>query len=607
MSVSIAPGTLVAPPTLVANPQHLSTPAYYPLMLWSDGNTLIGFNNTNVQLGVSTNQASSWTNGDGHALWGAAFGDAIQGLIQLVNGEVLLSIQKNSSGDTTGEVWLSSGWNPATASASVGWTKVITCSGPGNWCDGRFGFSYRSVAPAWSQRAGWVVVCEYGTRITAAATVEQAAVKTWLSKNNGQTWEVIWDLNDMVSTFTYAHNHGCAYDPYDDVIWMTHGDGGGPSSGRCGIYWLAGENVDTAAVAVGTGSNPSWNLVAGSRTSAVSTWQTTTIDPRPTGIVLLSDGKPFGVNRLPRRGRRNYGTLTGLLPFPIGVIGGHAWRNWWQEGSPLLLTLINQSTTAPGPALVVTTDGENFYEAYRETTAISGSAPGLSRPVGPDSTGTLYVNSNLTGTATTLTGTFVASRSQPNPVINAGNGPVYPTVAQENFPAQYANGNAASANGLVSQQPTFVYFTAEQDLLAAIIFTECGGQAGSGLTLAKVALFSVDDLGDLTEIAVSADLHSTGSTPAAMWSAATTTYSAPLITPAQVTTGGRYAVGMLAVGASTMPRLVGLTAAVHLIDGTLLPRTLAALGPTGQADMPSSVAVGSLLGTSGQNWAAVHA
>ena len=368
------------------------------LGMLADRQTLVGSRSSNVrQLGVSTDGGTTWT-------WGRQFessGWVVTGLIETPDGEVLVSA-RHTSNTAAGTLWRSTGWNKTTADATT-WTKVLTASGAGCYFDRRWCLTARSVAPAWSRRAGQIVVCEYGTTINNAATPAEAAVRAWRSTDNGATWTAIFDLRDRYPGVTaQLHVHAIAYDPHDDRVLISTGDGG-VTNGACAVWYCDGEDLAT----------PTWTALSGSESTNAAT-QVTTIVPLESGIVLLSDSSPGGVRRIPRRGFRRYGQLVQAAPIPGGIIGGAAWRNPDQPGAPLLMTYASTATSGP-PSLLVTSDGETVSEAHREATSISGGAPGLTSVCGPDLLGRVFANRNLSGTGDLLVGVY----NPPSPVTRA--------------------------------------------------------------------------------------------------------------------------------------------------------------------------------------------
>lgn len=120
------------------------------------------------------------------------------------------------------------------------------------------------------------------------------------------------------------------------------------------------------------------------------------------------------------------------------------------------------------------------------------------------------------------------------------------------------------------------YFQAETDLVAATVSLVVNDTAASGLTLAKVGLYAVDDAWDLTLLGSTANTTST-------FSSTFTTYPLSLSAPAQLNAGGIYAVGAVMAG-TTMPHLSGTFSADA---ANLWPRLCSKL--SGQTDLPETI------------------
>lgn len=115
-----------------------------------------------------------------------------------------------------------------------------------------------------------------------------------------------------------------------------------------------------------------------------------------------------------------------------------------------------------------------------------------------------------------------------------------------------------------SQTALFVFGVANENVLVSNIITATRGTAATSLTYAAVALYTVDDSGNLTQRAISADVHTT------IWAAQNTEYVTPMGTPYQLSAGQRYALALLAVGTGTFPALVGVSYGVPaLLNDTI--------------------------------------
>jgi hypothetical protein len=368
-------GRKLAPPAAAA--PTLTTPAYTDLIgMLADGTRKVftGSSFNASQIGVST---------DGAAFtWGKNFagGNGIAtGIVETRGGEVLVSVKHRDN--VAGKLWRSTGWNPATADATS-WANVLTASGPGVHFDGRWCLTQRSVAPLWSARAGAIFVAEYGNHINEAATPTEAAVRAYMSTNDGATWTTIFDQRNY-NTDTNAHIHAIAYDPWDDRVILTVGD-----NANAGVYWCNGE--DLAA--------PVWTRITGTNSSAA---QATTVIPMDSGLVLLSDSPTSGIRRIPRSGYRGYGSIVDALivgTFSPALIGAHAFQS--DVDGPVLLSFY-ASTSGGAPKLYATSDGVNFSTIHAEAAAVTNGT-GLTSVVGPDANGYVWATRNMAGTGNLL-------------------------------------------------------------------------------------------------------------------------------------------------------------------------------------------------------------
>jgi hypothetical protein len=492
------------------------------------------------------------------------------------------------------------------ASTSAGgtaevWVKVLTASGPGVIFDGRWSLTQRSIAPAGSPRAGWVFIAEYGSHTNEAATTGAGAVRAWVSKDDARTFTQVFDLRDLVfggvSVGSIAatagfHIHSIAYDPWDDRVFLTIGDGGNGDGGYCAVVYCDVEKLGVADAWVSIPAMQSTNALP----------QMITVVPTPSAVLFTPDSASLGIWRLPRRGWRRYGTPASVAQIGLNIVGANCWQNT-EPNAPLFMTYASAAASGP-PSILVSTDGATITEAYRAPAAISGSAPGINTCVGPDLQGKCYANYNIDGTAQLLTVEY-----QPNQL--AGGGPVtnVPTTravqagpgisgggdlsadrtltkVDGDSPARYgllghvypAHQASSTTTALTGGTLYLMKIVAEDAAAAsarAVKFFQ--NTASSGITLAKVAVFAA--AGAL--LGVSADFSST------INGSANTTRS---ISPGSfaITKGAEYYVGILVVG-TTGPVLVRTSNTGVCNPGLNGAGLLWARGDTGLTDMPSSI------------------
>lgn len=141
------------------------------------------------------------------------------------------------------------------------------------------------------------------------------------------------------------------------------------------------------------------------------------------------------------------------------------------------------------------------------------------------------------------------------------------------------------------------YFTCRKSQTITKIRTVVGSTNQIGATLCRIGLFTADASDNLTLVASTANDTS-------LWATANTVYDKALSSPTSYTVvrGQRYAIGMLVVGASQAPGLVGFTLGNSAIGNTA-PRTGFLIGS--QTDLPSSIATGSMTGSNVMTYAAL--
>lgn len=167
---------------------------------------------------------------------------------------------------------------------------------------------------------------------------------------------------------------------------------------------------------------------------------------------------------------------------------------------------------------------------------------------------------------------------EPGDVITAG----------EFVPARrWANqtANALPASGTVA----FGYWTADKTEAITTVTTYTGNTAaGATPTLCRVGIYSVAANGDLTLITATTN-------DTALWAATFSTYAKALAATFNKVAGVRYATGILIVSGAAIPLMVSAS-----YGGSVVQSATSGVAPaivtnlTGQTDLPSSVAVGSL-------------
>jgi hypothetical protein len=151
------------------------------------------------------------------------------------------------------------------------------------------------------------------------------------------------------------------------------------------------------------------------------------------------------------------------------------------------------------------------------------------------------------------------------------------TVGEATMSRRYINGSSAASSGTM----TLAFFTARKSETITQVRTITGSQNQTAATLQRIAVYSVDDAGNLSLIA---------STPSdlTLWAAANTAYTEAFTSSFAKVRGNRYAVGVLCVGDS--PSFLGGQAPSA---ESFAPPMLSAR-VTGLSDIPSTVVVANL-------------
>lgn len=340
-----------------------SATVVYPVALSADRLTVYGTVGNKLRQSV-----------DDGVTWADVFdaGAPLQGFWLMPNGEALRSTKPGGS-TTPGSLQVSTGWgtNPATAT----WATVATASRGSAYVHPHWGLG---MAPKGHVREGLVVATEYGPQ-TVAGDDPALMGKVWLSTDYGKTFRQIFHLAQVGSTG--MHIHGCTYDPWDDAVYVSFGDGNGTTGAKAGVMRTTNFLATT----------PSWDYIVGPSTSADG--QLTWIRPTADALLFGGDGTPPGLYRLGRRGFRVFASrLQTIVNFgggtDTGFIGQCAWQN--DPGSPLIMGLeYSKDVAGVPPTLIVTENGRDFAEAWNDvaTYGVTATKYPLSQAVGPTARG----------------------------------------------------------------------------------------------------------------------------------------------------------------------------------------------------------------------------
>lgn len=228
--------------------------------------------------------------------------------------------------------------------------------------------------------------------------------------------------------------------------------------------------------------------------------------------------------------------------------------------------------------------GDAVVAVWRKTTAGVTTAPDryIELPLGGYTT-------RWYDTGTRINGRAWQTSSLPVPNTVAGSGAVTSRLnglALATGQSTMDRRDATSGSTTISSgAPRFTYMVASKTEAIASVRAITGSTAASGLTLARVGIYSVDGKGSLTLIASTAN-------DATLFAATNTAYTKALSAPVTLSEGSLYAVAVMVVG-TTGPAIQAAALSTGAAQFTsVYPPIVTGLG--GQADLPASVAVGSL-------------
>jgi parallel beta helix pectate lyase-like protein len=162
------------------------------------------------------------------------------------------------------------------------------------------------------------------------------------------------------------------------------------------------------------------------------------------------------------------------------------------------------------------------------------------------------------------------------------------TTGEETIPRLLVPfGNSSFYVGMASGDVRGAQFTARKTETITQVRVITGGTAAAATpTLCKVGVYSVAANGDHTLVASTAS-------DTTLFAAANTAYTRSFTAGFTKTAGQRYAVVVLVVTSGTMPTFVGITGGTEIGAAPSLASRI-----TGQTDLPSSIAAGSLVANS---------
>lgn len=219
------------------------------------------------------------------------------------------------------------------------------------------------------------------------------------------------------------------------------------------------------------------------------------------------------------------------------------------------------------------------------------------RATGADAA-TAYLVRQSSGTATncrvdhntTTSGLPIALAGWATTVNGVGNS-INHSTGCETMPRATLGGSASLSAGVL----WLTYFTPSEAATVTKIATATRSTAAVGATLARLGLYTVAPDGRPTLVASTAS-------DTTLWTATNTYYEKALSSSYTLIPGQRYAIGIITVGNSTPPALLGVASNVAGVMG-LEPRQASAV--SSQTDLPSSVSPPAA--TSSAFWAAAVA
>lgn len=339
------------------------------------------------------------------------FGSNVQGIIELYNGEVIVSL--GSGAGFSSSVSYSTGWTASQTGAT--WSTPYTFQG--DYIPSVWGFKNSNAASN-----GVVLVNTYGTKTaTGLATTANnisAGCRVFLSTDSGVTFTKIFDLleangNAAPAPNAYGtHVHCASYDQEWDRIWVAYGDNTGSGTA------VAGTN--NLQLIYSDDHGATWNTVAIPANYSTCTGgfaqQFTTILCTHDNVILMPDGSPFAVCTIPKTSYRTLGTFRvgpmlvidggagGANTNVQGIVGQSVFQ---AAGDDMpIFACFNQSgsggTLSASRVMASSNGGNDWYEILYFAQAPTDSNRNFSdlNLIGPSINGKMYGGSTYTGIPT---------------------------------------------------------------------------------------------------------------------------------------------------------------------------------------------------------------
>lgn len=286
------------------------------------------------------------------------------------DGELVCCHRDTAVTPNTHTIYKSKGWNGRSVDS---WHPVHSIQKEGVSLHGDWG---------WSQYKNFMLCAEYGAKtgvpysgLPDGAEPGMYARFVYMSKDFGETWETIFDLDDFTDG-EGVHMHGVLFDEYWNRIWVSHGDG---VYGSNGLYYSddLGKTWTSALETQGPGRNYA---------------QTVHMVSMPTCILLGSDSSPNGIHRIsrsqgkfPAQGYYDIDTNAYLIPNQEAGKLNHLCHSVSKPthlpDMPVVFGF-GAEVRAGYSTVVATFDGWSFFEVWIDS-EINSSGRGVRNVIGP--------------------------------------------------------------------------------------------------------------------------------------------------------------------------------------------------------------------------------
>lgn len=343
---------------------------------------------------------------------------------ELPNGELMVS---NIALNPPASIWISTGWAAALAAglspaslAAMTWTNTLT------FLSGDAEMAYIGHASAQGDD-GTVLISESGPQTTAARATDgvQGATRVWISRNNGQTWALIFDLYEYAKTqgvpnAITVHVHGVSYVEDENRVIINYGDDNGDGKNIAGVSSTGQRYAQVVYIDFDTNNVQTGITKLLQPAEYTNSMQFISCLVLPDRYVFTPDiSTPLAAMILMRTGYRTLGKWHLGPEMQLGGVGGRITRLKGARGMPYFLPESGRKS-APENAnsmcwsfLVTDDDGATFSvitgDIPAQTPALG--AIGFSHILGPTLTGKLLcigtMSVNNDPTKTTLIGDLV--------------------------------------------------------------------------------------------------------------------------------------------------------------------------------------------------------